>query len=180
MFPALIHYYMSHSLYLYSPPPLVRKLPSTLCHLIFNCPVIKRFLLFGRKVMTNLDSSIKEQRHHFTNKGPSTQKYGFSSSHVWIWEMDYKELWVLKNWCFWTVVFKKTLESPLDCKEIQPVHPKGNQSWTFVGRTDAEAEIQYLATWCEELTHWKRLWCWGRLKVGGKGTTEDEIVGWQY
>ena len=104
MFPALIHYYMSHSLYLYSPPPLVRKLPSTLCHLIFNCPVIKRFLLFGRKVMTNLDSSIKEQRHHFTNKGPSSQSYGFSSNHVWMWELDSKGRRAAKTWWFFFLI----------------------------------------------------------------------------
>ena len=83
---------------------------------------------------------IKKQRHYFVNKGPSSQSYGFSSSHVWIWELDYKESWMLKNWCFWTVVLEKTLESPLGCKEIQPVHPKGDQFWVFIGRTDAEAE----------------------------------------
>ena len=83
---------------------------------------------------------IKKQRHYFANKGSSNQSYGFSSSHVWMWELDCKESWVLKNWCFWTVVLEKTLESPLDFKEIQTVHPKGNQSWIFIGRTDAEAE----------------------------------------
>ena len=83
---------------------------------------------------------IKNQRRYFANKGPSSQGYGLSSGHVWMWELDYKESWVLKNWCFWTVVLEKTLESPLDCKEIQPVHPKGNQSWVFTGRTDVEAE----------------------------------------
>ena len=83
---------------------------------------------------------IKKQRHYFDNKGPSSQSYGFSSSHVWMWELDNKESWAPKNWCFWTVVLKKTLESPLDCKEVQPVHPKGNQSWILIGRTDAEAE----------------------------------------
>ena len=89
---------------------------------------------------------------------------------MWIWELDYKESWVPKNRCFWTVVLEKTLESPLDCKEIQPVHPKGNQSRIFNGRTDAEAEtLNPLATWCEELTHLKRPWCWERLKVGGEG-----------
>ena len=87
---------------------------------------------------------IKKQRHYFANKGPSSQSYGFSSSHVWMWELDYKESWVLKNWCFWTVVLEKTLESPLDCKEIQPVHPKGNQSWIVIGRPDAEAETPIL------------------------------------
>ena len=83
---------------------------------------------------------IQKQRHYFANKGLSSQGYGFSSGHVRIWELDSKERWVQKNWCFWTVVLEKTLESPLDCKEIQPVHPKGNQSWVFIGRTDAEAE----------------------------------------
>ena len=104
---------------------------------------IKRCLLLGRKAMTNLDS-IKKQRCHFANKGPSSQSYGFSSSHVGIWELDYKKSWALKNWCFWTVVLEKTLESPLDNKEIQPVHPKWNQSWIFIGRTDAEAEAPIL------------------------------------
>ena len=85
-------------------------------------------------------------------------------SSVWMWELDHKESWALKNWCFWTVVLEKTLENPLDCKEIQPVHPKGNQSWIVIGRTDAEAET--LATWCEEMTHWKRPWCWEGLGAG--------------
>ena len=87
---------------------------------------------------------IQKQRHYFANKGPSSQGYGFSSSHIWMWELDYKESWVLKNRCFWTVVLEKTLESPLDCKEIQPVHPKGNWSWIFIGRTDVEAETPIL------------------------------------
>ena len=87
-----------------------------------------------------------------------------------MWELDYKESWAQKNWCFWTVVLEKTFESPLDCKEIQPVHPKGDQSWVLVGRTDVEAEtLNTLATWCEELTHLKRPWCWERLKAGGEG-----------
>ena len=87
-----------------------------------------------------------------------------------MWDLDYKESWGLKNWCFWTVVLEKTLESPLDCKEIQPVHPKGNLSWMFTGRTDAEAETpNTLTTWCEELTQWKRPWCWERPKGGGEG-----------
>ena len=87
---------------------------------------------------------IKRQRHYFANKGPSSQSYGFTSSHVWMWELDYKESWVLKNWYFWTVMLEKTLESPLDSKKIQPVHPKGNQSWIFIGRTDVEAETPIL------------------------------------
>ena len=120
---------------------------------------------------------IKKQRHHFVNKGPSSQSYGFSSGHLWIWELDYKESWVPKNWFFWTVVMEKTLESPLDCKEIQPVHPEGNQSWIFIGRTDGWSwNSNTLATWCEDLTHWKRPWCWERLKAGGEG---DER-GWDF
>ena len=91
-----------------------------------------------------LRQNIKKQRHYFVNKGPSSQGYGFSSGHVWIWQLDYKESWVQKNWCFWTVVLEKTLESPLDCKKIQLVHPKENQSWTFFGRTDVEAETPIL------------------------------------
>ena len=109
---------------------------------------IKRCLLFGRKAGTNPDSLLKNRRY-FANKGPSSQSYGFSSSHVWMWELDHKESWAPKNWCFWTVVLEKTLDSPLDYKEIKPVYPKGNQSWVFIGRTDAEAE----ATWCEEPIH---------------------------
>ena len=132
--------------------------------------VIKRRLLFGRKIMTNLDSIFKKQRHYFAKKGQCSQGYGFSSSHVWMWELDYKESWAPKNWCFWMVVLEKTLESPLDCKEVQPVHPKGDQSWMFTGRTNVEAEtLNTLATWCEELTHLKRPWCWERLRAGGKG-----------
>ena len=97
---------------------------------------------------------IKKQRHYFANKGPSSKGYGFSSSHVWMWELDYKESWAPKNWCFQTVVLEKTLESPLDCKEIQPVHPKGNQSWIFIGRTDVKAETPILWPRCKELTHY--------------------------
>ena len=94
---------------------------------------------------------------------PSSQGYGFSSGHVWMWELDCEESWAPKNWCFWTVVLENTLESPLDCKEIQPVHPKGDQSWMFIGNSNT------LVTWCEELTHLKRLWCWERLRAGGEG-----------
>ena len=103
---------------------------------------IKRCLLLGRKVMTNLDSILKT-RHYFANKGPSSQSCGFSSSHVEMYELDYKESWGQKNWCFWTVVFQ-TLKCPLDSKEIQPVGPEGNQTWIFIGRTDAEAETPIL------------------------------------
>ena len=112
---------------------------------------IKRCLLLGRKVMTNLDNILKS-RHYFVNKGPSSQGYGFSSGHVWMWELDYKESWVPKDWCFWTVALEKTLESPLDCKEIQAVHPKGDQSWLFTGRTDVEAETPIL--WPPDAKSW--------------------------
>ena len=95
---------------------------------------------------------IKKQRHYFANKGSSSQGYGFSSGHVWLWELDCEESWVPKNWCFWTVVLEKTLESPLDCKEIQLVHPKGNQLWVFIGRTDAEAETPIL--WPPHVKSW--------------------------
>jgi len=95
---------------------------------------------------------IQKQRHYFANKSPSGQGYGFSSGHVWLWELDYKESWAPKNWCFWTVALEKTLESPLDCKEIEPVHPKGNQSWIFTGRTDAEAETPILWPLCTPKT----------------------------
>ena len=137
-------------------------------------------LLLRRKVMTNLDSILKKQRHYFANKGPSSQVYGFSSSHVQMWELDYKESWSPKNWCFWTVVLEKTLENPLDSKEIQPVHPKGDQSWVFIGRTDVEAETPVL--WPPDVKSWL-IWKdpyagkdWGQEK----GTTEDEMVGWHH
>ena len=104
---------------------------------------IKRHLLLGRKAMTNLES-IEKQRHYFADKGLSSQTYGFSCSHVWMWELDHKESSVLKNWCFWTVVLEKTLESPLDFKEIQPVNLKGNKFWKFIGKTDAEVEAPIL------------------------------------
>ena len=130
---------------------------------------IKRRLLLGRKAMTNLDSILKSR--DITDEGPSSQSYGFSISHVWMWELDYKESWVLKNWCFWTVVLEKTLESPLDCKEIEPVHPKGNQSWIFIGRIDAEAETPIL--WLHDAKNWLirkdpdagKEW----MKAGGEG-----------
>ena len=124
---------------------------------------------------------IKKQRHCFANKGPSSQSYGFSSSHVWMWELDHKEGWVLKNWCFWTVMLEKTLESPLDCKEIQPVHPKGNQSWIFIGRVDAEAEISIL--WPPDgknRTIGKDPDAGKDWRQEEKGTAEDKMVGWHH
>ena len=141
---------------------------------------IERHLLFGRKAMTKLDSILKST-HYFVNKGPSSQGYGFSSSHVWMWELDYKEGWVLKNWCFWPVMSEKTLESPLDCKEIQPVHPKGDQSCVFTGRTDVEAETPILRP--PDAKSWL---IWKDPDAGKdagqeeKGTTEDEMVGWHH
>ena len=98
-----------------------------------------------------------------------------------MWELDCKESWVPKNWCFWTVLLKNTLESSLDCNEIQPIHPKGDQSWVFIGGTDVWSwNSNTLATWWEELTHLKRSWCWERLRAGGEGDTEDEMVGWHH
>ena len=122
---------------------------------------------------------IKKQRHYFANKVPSSQSYGLSSSHVWMWNLDYKESWALKNGCFWSVVLEKTLESPMNFKEIQPVHPKGNQSWIFIGRIDAETETPIL--WPLDLKNWLI----GKDPDAGKDwrqdekeTTEDEMVGW--
>ena len=137
---------------------------------------IERHLLLESKTMTNLDSILKSRD---VTSPTNSQSYGFSSSHVWMWELDQKEGWAPKNWCFWTVVLEKTLESPLNSKEIKPVNHKGNQPWIFIGRNDAEAEtpILCLGTWCKELTHWKRLWCWERLKAKGEEEAEDEMVG---
>ena len=131
--------------------------------------------------MTNLDSILKKQGHYFANKGLSSQGYGFSSGHVWMWELDYKESWAPKNWCFWTVVLEKILESPLGCKEIQPVHPKGDQSWLFIGRTGVEAEAPILQP--PDVKNWLT----GKDPDAGedwrqeeKGTIEDEMVGWHH
>ena len=101
---------------------------------------IEGCLPLGRKAMTNLDSILKKQRHYLADSGPNSKNYDFSSRHVWMWELDHKEGWQPKNRCFWTVVLEKILESPLDCKEIQPVHPKGNQPWIYIGKINAEAE----------------------------------------
>ena len=123
----------------------------------------------------------KKQRHYFANKVLSSQGYGVSSGHVWIWELDYKESRAPKNWCFWTVALEKTLESPLDCKEIQPVHPKGDQSWVFIVGTDVEAETPIL--WPPDA----KSWLIGKDPDAGKdrgqeekGRTEDEMVGWHH
>ena len=130
---------------------------------------IERCLLLGTKALTNRQH-IKKQRHYFANKGLSSQRYGFSSGHVWMWELDCKESWGPRNWCFWTVVLEKTLESPLDYKDIQPVHSKGDQSWVFTGKDWCWSwNSSTLATSCEELTNWKRPWGWEGLGAGGEG-----------
>ena len=119
---------------------------------------------------------IKKQRPYFADKGLSSQGHGFSSIDVWVWKLDYKESWELKNWCFWTVVLEKTLESPLDCREIKPANPKGNQTWIFFGKTYAEAEAPIL--WPPDAKNWLI----GKDPDTGKdwrqekGTTEDEMV----
>ena len=124
---------------------------------------------------------IKKQRHYFANKRPSSQSYGFSSSYVWMWELDHKESWALKNRCFWSVVLEKILESPLDWKEIKPVNPKGNQPWIFIGRTNAEAEAPIF--WPPDA----KSQCIRKDPDAGKdwkqeekGTTEDKMVGWHH
>ena len=142
---------------------------------------IKKTLAPWKKSYEKPRQHIKKQRHYFTNKSPSSQGYGFSSSHVWMWELDYKESWAPNNWCFWSVLLEKTLESLLDCKEIQEVHPKRNQPWIFIGRTDAEAETPIL--WPPDA----KTQLIGKDSDAGrdwgqeeKGTTEDEMVGWHH
>ena len=122
---------------------------------------------------------IKKQRHYFANKGPSNQRYGFSGSHVWMWKLDYKESWVPKNWCFWTVVLEKTFEKSLGLQG-DPVHPKGDQSWVFTGRSDVEAETPIL--WLPDVKNWL---IWKDPDAGKdwrqeKGTTEGEMAGWHH
>ena len=124
---------------------------------------------------------IKKQRHYLVHKGLYSQSYGFFSSHVWMWELDYRERWAPKNWCFWTVVLENTLESPLDCKDIQSVHPKGNQSLIFIGRTDAEAETPIF--WPPDVKKWL-IW---KAPDAGKDwrcvegeMAQDEMVGWHH
>ena len=146
---------------------------------------IKKHLLLGRKAGTNLHSILKSRDIILLTKVHSVKVMVFPtvvySSHVWMWDLDYKESWMLKNWCFWNVVLEKTLESPLDSKEIQPVHPKGNKSGIFIGRTDAEAETPIL--WPPPVKNWfigkdpgaGKDWRWEK-----KGTTEDEMVGWHH
>ena len=139
---------------------------------------IKRHLFLGRKVMNQPRQHIKKQRHYFVNKGRSSQGYDFFSGHVWMWELDYRETWAQKNWYFLTVVLEKTLESPLDCKELQPVHPERNKSLIFIGRNDVEAKTPIL--WPPDAKSWL-IWKdpdagkdWGQEE---KGMTEDEMIG---
>ena len=153
----------------------------TYTNFIFCSHEIKRCLLPGRKAMTNLDSILKNRDITLLTKVHLVKAMVFSSGHVWMWELDHKESWAPKNWCFWTVVLEKTLESPLDCKEIQPVHPKGDQSWMFIGRTDVEAETPLL--WPPDVKNWLigkdpdagEEWRWEE-----KGTTEDGMLGWHH
>ena len=123
---------------------------------------------------------IKNQRHYFANKGLSCQSYDFSSSHVWMWELDYKKSWGLKNWCFWTVVLEKTLESPLDCeRSIQSILKEISLEHSLEGLM-LKLKFQYFDHLMQRLTHLKRPWCWERLKAGEKWMTEDEMVGWHH
>ena len=132
-----------------------------------------------KKIYDKPGQFIEKQRHYFADKDPYSQSHGFSSSHVWMWELDHKEGRALKNWCFWTVVLEKTLDSPLDCKEIKPVNYKGNQSWIFIGKTDAEAPI----LWPPNSKSWlirkdpdaEKYW-----KQEEKGMTEDKMVVWHH
>ena len=133
---------------------------------------IERCLLFGRKAMTNLDSILKSRDITFPTKAYVVKAMVLSSNHVWMWELDHKEGWAPKNWCFWNVVLEKTLESPLDCKEIKPLNPKGNQSWIFIGRTDAEAPI----LWSPDVKNWLT----GKDRDAGKDIRQEDkgMTGW--
>ena len=142
---------------------------------------IKKMVTPWKGSYDQLRQHIKKQRHCFANKGPYSQSYGFSINHVWMWELDYKEGWAPKNWCFWTVMLEKTLDCPMDCKEIQPVHPKGDQSWVFIGRTDVDAGT--LILWPPDV----KCWLIGKDSDAGrdwgqeeKGKTEHEMVGWHH
>ena len=148
-----------------------------------SCPssiYIKRYLLLASEAMIPTQH-IEKQRHHFSNKGPYSQSYGFSSSHVWMWELYHKEGWALKNWCFWTVVLEKTLERPFDCKEIKSVNPKGNQHWIFIGKIDAETAAPVL--WPPDAKSWLIRKDPGDGKDWRQeetGTAEDKMIGWHH
>ena len=136
-----------------------------------------------KKSYDNSRKCIKKQRHYSADKGPYSQSYGFSSSHVWMWEweLDHKECWALKNWCFWTVVLEKTLESPLDCKDIKSVNSKGNQSWIFIGGTDAEAEAPiFWPTGVKSRLIGKDPVAGKDWKQEVKGMTEDKMAVWHH
>ena len=142
---------------------------------------IKRYLLFG-KAMTNLDSVLKRKDITLLIKVHIVKAMVFSGSHVPVWELDHKEIWVPKNWCFWAVVLEKTLKSPLVSKEINLINLKGNQPWILIGKTECWSWCSNtLATWCEEPTHLKRPWCWERLRAEGEGSERmrwlDGIIG---
>ena len=144
-------------------------------------PWNQKMLASWKKSYDQPRQHVKKQRHYLAEKGPSSQNNGFFSRHVWMWQLDHNESWGMKNWCFWTVVLEKTLESPLNCKEIQPVNPKGSQSLIFIGRTDAEAETPIL--WPPDVKNWL---IWNDLDAGKdwkqeeKGMTKDEMVGWHH
>ena len=151
------------------------------CYCYYSLWIIKDACSLEKKVMTNLDSIFKSRDITLPTKVHFSQSYSFSSGRVWMWELDCEESWALKNWYFWTVMLEKTLESPLDRKEMQPVHPKGNQYWVFIGRTDAEAEAPII--WPPD----GKSWLIGKDPEAGKdwgqeekGTTEDEIVSWHH
>ena len=151
---------------------------ATFSYIVYISHEIKRCLLLGRKVMTNLDSIFKSRDITLPTRVHLVKAMGFSSGHVWMWVLDCEESWALKNWCFWTVVLEKTLESPLDCKEVQPVHSKGDQPWVLFGRNDAKAETPIL--WPPHAKSWligkdsDAGRDWGQKE---KGTTEDEMAG---
>ena len=138
-----------------------------------------RYLLLGRKAMTNLDSILRSRDVTLPTNVHLVKALVFPVVMYGLWEFDYKESWVLKNWFFWNVVLEKTLESPLECK-IKPVHLKGNHSWVFIGRTDPEAETPILWPPDAKNSHWKRPWCWERWRQEEKGTIEDEMIGWHH
>ena len=144
-------------------------------------PWNEKMLFSWKKSYDQPRQHIRKQRHYFANKGPSSQVYGFSGSHVWMWKLDCEESWVPKIWCFWTMVLEKTLESPLDCKEMQPVHPKWIQPWRFIGRTDAEAEASIL--WPPDVKSWltgKDCDAGKERRQKEKETAKDEMIEWQH
>ena len=139
--------------------------------------MLKKRLTPWKKSYDQPRQHIQKQRHYFANKDPSSQGYGFSSSHVWMWELDCEEGWGPKNWCFWTVVLEEILESPLDCKEIHPVHPKGKSVLNFHWKDWCWSwNSNTLTTWYKEPIHWKRPWCWKRLRA--REGSDRALDGW--